>query len=143
MVLITKLISYCFPWEANTKYTALSKKDEDFGIEEAKKWVHAYPIDEIEKNIKYSNLENINNYANEVIKSLKKIPITSLNLEIIDSHLDEMARTSELVGRALLKRALQMKNGDKRSINTLRNTLSSASVSSRVSRTGELRIKRN
>jgi hypothetical protein len=71
--------------------------------------VKIYPVDYIKENIKYSDLKKINNYANKVIKSLKEIPITSSSQEIKKSHLVEMAKTSGLVGRAIMRRLSALK----------------------------------
>lgn len=97
-------LSSCFPWRVQEKYTALAKKDDNFAIEQAENWVDAHPIDYIQQEIRYSNKEKINKYANEVIQSLNKLPITSLNLEILIDHMVKMSEKSDLLKQSLIKK---------------------------------------
>src|SRR5687767_10466989 len=107
MAFISRLAAQCFLW-GNSNYKALSKKDDDFGVEEARDWVKAwletYPVGYIKENIRYSNLKKVNAYANEVIKSLKKVTITSSNASIIKACLVGMAEESALVRQALVRK---------------------------------------
>lgn len=87
---------------------ALSKKDENFAIEEVEKWVQKYPIEETEKWIKCPILKNADIYTNKVINDLRHCPIVPANIEIIKDHLLKIAQKHDLIGQALMNKVLTL-----------------------------------
>jgi hypothetical protein len=74
-----------------------SKKDDDWGKLQAQQWVQSHPVN---ANIS-REVEKINGYVKEIIKDLKKVPITSANYDLIKDHLKEIACQSNAVRNGL------------------------------------------
>lgn len=88
-------------------YVALSKKDDDFGIEEVKAWQKKFPLDQNYSNQGYTSIVE---YCHKLVKSIKLIPYTHSTSGLIGDHLVELARQSAGV-RNLLCDQLNMFHG--------------------------------
>ena len=103
-----------------TDYIGLQKKDDDLGIKEAQAWVklHPLPVDKPEK-LSLIESEKAQKCAKEIIESLKKIPITSKNLGILQPRLLGFCRWNPIVSD-YVKDHFKELIGDRETLNVIR-----------------------
>ncbi len=85
MAAILKLFTQCFNLSS---YQSLPKKDDDGGVDEAKFWKETHKVDQ---SIAYKNDKEMQIYIDDVMKGLKRFPLTSANKEIVKEHIFAIA----------------------------------------------------
>jgi len=118
----SNLFTCCFCGSPQGQYQAVQKKDDDRGMEEAHAWIRFHPVD---TKIYEASRERIQSYADEVIQSLKNVPLTTSNIEDVSLHFAKIAQESERLRRWLGDKVTSLK-GDKELVLRLRFALVSA-----------------
>lgn len=106
---IFRCISECFH-SSHPEYKALEKKDDDWGMEEAKQWLEDHPVNEKLHDFECTKIKK---YAQEIITSLKKVPVNSSNVEMIAERLHKMAEHSDRFRKVLLKNISKINTDEK------------------------------
>lgn len=84
----------------------LQKKNDDLGIVEIERWIKSHPINTKLENFSKTEIEAC---VEEIIKTLKEIPITSSNMCPLEEHLIKIARESDRVRELLIEKIRELK----------------------------------
>ncbi len=102
----SNLFTCCFCGSPQGEYQTVQKKDDDRGIEEAHAWIQFHPVD---TKIYEATRERIQSFADEVIQSLKNVPLTTSNIEDISMHFAKIAQESERLRCRLADKVTSLK----------------------------------
>ncbi|MBS4166514.1 MULTISPECIES: hypothetical protein [unclassified Neochlamydia] len=89
------------------EYEVLEKKDEDRGIEELRQWIETHPVNSSIKMLE--SAKKLDKYTNELMKSLKEVPLTNSNIDLLKDHLILLAKENDSVRRRLIDKISNLK----------------------------------
>ncbi|KIC72841.1 hypothetical protein DB41_KA00040 [Neochlamydia sp. TUME1] len=89
------------------EYEVLEKKDEDRGIEELRQWIETHPVTSSIKMLE--SAKKLDKYTNELMKSLKEVPLTTSNVDLLKDHLVLLAKQNDSVRRRLIDKISNLK----------------------------------
>ncbi|BBI18190.1 hypothetical protein DB42_AC00680 [Neochlamydia sp. EPS4] len=89
------------------EYEILEKKDEDRGIEELRQWIETHPVNSSIKMLE--SAKKLDKYTNELMKSLKEVPLTTSNVDLLKDHLVLLAKQNDSVRRRLIDKISNLK----------------------------------
>lgn len=83
------------------KYAALQQKDEDYYLNQARKWISDSPVPSL-KDIR--SLNDVDKVAKRIISHLfKDVVVNQSNVQLVESHLIELARADDVLRTRLIK----------------------------------------
>lgn len=88
-------------------YVALSKRDDDYGVEQVAAWKVRFPLEQRYRELGYETVED---YCKEMVRAIKPIPYNHTTTQQIGEHLAKLAIRSNAVYQHLLEQ-LNMFNG--------------------------------
>ena len=117
---VVQWFSSCFESNYRPAYQQVpTKKDDDQGVEAATDWKEAHKV---RPGIVYEGEKAIQSYVTQIIKGLKKFPVTSSNKSLVQDHLVSIASSSNTVCDRLEK-GLASCRGDQKVILDIRSQL--------------------
>lgn len=88
-------------WFGSARYEAVHKKDDDSSKQLAQQWVMSHPVGGF-GGLSDFTTQGIQTYVTRLIQDLRKVPIDSSNIDIIQSRLLEISAQSERVVRYIV-----------------------------------------
>jgi hypothetical protein len=105
-------------------YEALQKKDDDYFIVSAEKWISNCRIPNGRFDDELKGIDKINKFAQKILASLQDVYICSANVKLIQGHLAKIAQQNGSLHNLIFERLNngQVK-GDKKMIDQIVETL--------------------